>query len=412
MRKFEIPTHYRSNYVQKIKDFRKENDHYKKDFSPTELDFGTVKVYLARHFGFCFGVENAIEIAYKIIEEHPDKNIYLLSEMIHNPGVNQDLLDRGVKFIMDKSGNYIVAWDKISSEDIVMIPAFGTTLETENLLTQKGIDIYKYNTTCPFVEKVWTRSSSLGLDNYTVVIHGKVKHEETKATFSHAKENTPAVIVRDIEETNTLVKILHGEIPKKKFYSLFKGKYSEGFDVTKDLIKIGVVNQTTMLASETQEISDKLKEVMGSVYGKVNIDEHFADTRDTLCYATNDNQQATVELLKTDADLAFVVGGYNSSNTSHIVELLERKFPTYFISDESKIISKEEISHFDISTKIEKNTKSYLPKKDNVKIVITSGASCPDVVVEKVFLKIYSYFPKAKEINEVLVEFLQNKKKT
>jgi len=406
MKNFEIPNHYRSNYVQKIKDYRKANDHYKKDFSPTELDFGSVKVYLARHFGFCYGVENAIEIAYKIIEEHPDKNIYLLSEMIHNPGVNKDLLDRGVKFIMDKSGNYIVDWDKISSEDIVMIPAFGTTLETEKILTEKGIDIYKYNTTCPFVEKVWTRSSTLGEENYTVVIHGKVKHEETKATFSHAKENTPAVIVRDIQETNTLIKILNGEIKKEEFYKLFKGKHSKGFDVNKDLVKIGVVNQTTMLASETQEISDQLKSAMTAVYGMENIQNHFSDTRDTLCYATNDNQQATLELLKTDADLAFVVGGYNSSNTSHIVELLERKFPTYFISDESKIVSKEEILHFDVNTKKEKTTNSYLPEKDKIKIIITSGASCPDVVVEKVFLKLYTFFPHAYDINKVLDGFL------
>ncbi len=327
--------------------------------------------------------------------------------MIHNPGVNQDLLDRGVKFIMDKSGNYIVDWEKISSEDIVMIPAFGTTLETENILTKKGIDIYKYNTTCPFVEKVWTRSSSLGKEDYTVVIHGKVKHEETKATFSHAKENTPAIIVRDIEETNTLIKILKGKIQKEEFYKLFKGKHSEGFDINNDLVKIGVVNQTTMLASETQEISDQLKNTMSSIYGKENIEEHFADTRDTLCYATNDNQQATLELLKTDADLAFVVGGYNSSNTSHIVELLERKFPTYFISDETKIVSKEKILHFDINDKKEKTTNSYLPDKDQIKIIITSGASCPDVVVEKVFLKLYSFFPKAKDINNVLESFLK-----
>jgi len=411
MRNFKIPNNYKSNYVQLIKNFRKERDHYKKDFTPTKLDFGTVKVYLARHFGFCFGVENAIEIAYKIIDENPTKNIYLLSEMIHNPGVNKDLVDRGVKFIMDNTGNYIINWEDISSNDIVMIPAFGTTIEIENILTEKGIDIYKYNTTCPFVEKVWTRSASLGEEDYTVIIHGKVKHEETKATFSHAKENTPAVIVRDINETNTLIKIILGKIPKEEFYNLFKGKYSIGFDVNKDLTKIGVVNQTTMLASETQEISNKLKRTMILIYGEENIDNHFADTGDTLCYATNDNQQATLELLKTDADLAFVVGGYNSSNTSHIVELLERKFPTYFVTNESKIISKEVISHFDVNTKTEKITKSFIPKKDKIKIVITSGASCPDVVVEKVFLKLYSFFPKAKKINNVLDKFLSSTNK-
>ncbi len=411
MRKFDIPKYYKSNYIQKIKNYRKELDHYKKDFSPTELDFGKLKIYLARHFGFCFGVENAIEIANKVIEENPDKNIYLLSEMIHNPGVNKDLVDRGVKFIIDRSGNYNISWDEITSDDIVMIPAFGTTLEIEKILKEKNINTQNYNTTCPFVEKVWTRSASLGKKNYTVVIHGKVKHEETKATFSHAKENSASVIVKDIKETNLLIKIMKGELNKNVFYKIFKGKYSPNFDVEKDLINIGVVNQTTMLASETQEISNALKNAMIELYGIENINNHFADTGDTLCYATNHNQQATVELLKTNADLAIVVGGYNSSNTSHIVELLEKKFRTFFITDETKIISKNKILHFDITKGKEIESNFFLPDKDKVKIVITSGASCPDAVVERVFLKIYSFFPNAENIKNVL-DSLTDKKKT
>ena len=408
MRKFDIPNNYKSNYIQLIKNYRKELDHYKKDFSPTEIDFGKLKIYLARHFGFCFGVENAIEIAYKVIEENPGKNIYLLSEMIHNPGVNKDLQKRGVKFIIDRKGNYNITWDEISSDDIVMIPAFGTTLEIEKIIAEKNIDTRSYNTTCPFVEKVWTRSKSLGEKDYTVIIHGKAKHEETKATFSHAKEYSASVIVRDIEETETLIKIIKGEIPQEDFYKIFAGKFSKNFNVEKDLNKIGVVNQTTMLASETQAISNKLKEAMIDIYGIDNIDEHFADTGDTLCYATNHNQQATLELLKTDADLAIVVGGYNSSNTSHIVELLERKFTTYFINDETKIFNKNKISHFDIETKKEVISNFFLPEKEKVKIVITSGASCPDTVVENVFLKIHSFFPNAKELDIALNDLIGN----
>jgi len=408
MRKFDIPNNYKSNYIQLIKNYRKELDHYKKDFSPTEIDFGKLKIYLARHFGFCFGVENAIEIAYKVIEENPGKNIYLLSEMIHNPGVNKDLQKRGVKFIIDRKGNYNITWDEISSDDIVMIPAFGTTLEIEKIIAEKNIDTRSYNTTCPFVEKVWTRSKSLGEKDYTVIIHGKAKHEETKATFSHAKEYSASVIVRDIEETETLIKIIKGEIPQEDFYNIFAGKFSKNFNVEKDLNKIGVVNQTTMLASETQAISNKLKEAMIDIYGIENIDEHFADTGDTLCYATNHNQQATLELLKTDADLAIVVGGYNSSNTSHIVELLERKFTTYFINDETKIFNKNKISHFDIETKKEVISNFFLPEKEKVKIVITSGASCPDTVVENVFLKIHSFFPNAKELDIALNDLIGN----
>lgn len=404
MKNFEIPVYYKSSIIQKIKSIRKEKDHYKKDFSPTVLDLGHVKIVLARHFGFCYGVENAIEIAYKTIEENPGKKIYLLSEMIHNQGVNADLQANGVDFILDSFGNQIIDWDEVTSKDIVIIPAFGTTLETEEILRKRNIDTMQYNTTCPFVEKVWKKSTSLGNDEYTVIIHGKAKHEETKATFSHAKENSPSVIIRDIEETKILAQIILGEISKNEFYKIFDGKYSKDFDVEKDLEKVGVVNQTTMLASETEEIANCIKETMSKKYGEEQIDGHFADTRDTLCYATNDNQQATIELLKEEADLAIVVGGYNSSNTSHIVELLEEKFDTYFISDQNKIISDKKIQHFDIRLKKEKISIDYLPQKDSLKIIITSGASCPDSVVEAVMLKIISYYKNLRRIDEVLEE--------
>ncbi|MCW8850429.1 MAG: 4-hydroxy-3-methylbut-2-enyl diphosphate reductase, partial [Melioribacteraceae bacterium] len=402
MKNFDIPVYYKSSIIQRIKELRKQRDHYKKDFSPTILDFGPVQIYLARHFGFCYGVENAIEIAYKTIEENPDKKIYLLSEMIHNPGVNADLQANGIEFILDSFGNQIIDWDEIHSSDIVIIPAFGTTLETEQILKSRNIDTLQYNTTCPFVEKVWKKSTSLGKEDFTVIIHGKATHEETKATFSHAKNGTPSVIVRDKKETDYLSKIILGEVASNKFYSFFNGKHSDGFDVERDLEKVGVVNQTTMLATETQEIADSLKETMITKYGISSINNHFADTRDTLCYATNDNQQATIELLKENVDLAFVVGGYNSSNTSHIVELLEGKFQTYFISDQSKIISRSRIQHFDIITKTENISKDYLPSNRKLKIIITSGASCPDSVVESVMLKLLSYFEDTVPLYDVL----------
>lgn len=399
MKNFDIPVYYKSSIIQKIKEIRKERDHYKKDFTPTLLEFGNIDIILARHFGFCFGVENAIEIAYRTIEENPNKKIYLLSEMIHNQGVNADLIANGIEFILDSFGNQIIDWDEITSNDIVIVPAFGTTLETEEILRKRNIDTLKYNTTCPFVEKVWKKSNALGKEDYTVIIHGKANHEETKATFSHAKSGTPSAIVRDIKETKLLSKIILGEIDKKEFYKLFEGKFSEGFDVEKDLVKVGVVNQTTMLASETQEIADCLKDTMIKKYGNEKINNHFADTRDTLCYATNDNQQATLKLLKEEADLAVVVGGYNSSNTSHIVELLESKFNTYFISDETKLISKYKIQHFNKNLKAEKISENYLPENENLKIIITSGASCPDSVVESVMLKLLSFYN-----NKVLIE--------
>lgn len=405
MKSFDIPNYYRSSIISRLKELRKLEDPRKKDFSPTELDFGPIKFLIARHFGFCYGVENAIEIAYKAIEENPGKRIFLLSEMIHNPIVNLDLQSRGIQFIMDTYGNQLINWGEISSDDVVIIPAFGTTLETEKLLKAKGVDTLKYNTTCPFVEKVWTRAEVLGNSNFTVIIHGKYKHEETRATFSHSNRNAKSVIVRNITEAEFLAKFILGDVAKEEFYNFFAGKYSQGFDVAKDLLRIGVVNQTTMLAKETQTIADLLRDAMIKKYGAENLEEHFADTRDTLCYATNDNQSATIGLLERKADLAIVIGGYNSSNTTHLVELLEEKFNTYFIAGAEKIISEELISHFDIHSRKEIVTENYLPQKNTITVALTSGASCPDAVVDETLNKLLSFYENSKNIDDVLTAF-------
>ncbi|MEO8448031.1 MAG: 4-hydroxy-3-methylbut-2-enyl diphosphate reductase [bacterium] len=404
MKTFDIPVFYRSPVISKIKNSRKINDPRKKDYSPTELNFGPVIFFIARHFGFCYGVENAIEISYKAIEENPDKRIFLLSEMIHNSDVNSDLVNRGVKFIMDTSGNQIIEWSDLNSDDIVIIPAFGTTIEIESKLSAAGINPLRYNTTCPFVEKVWNRADSLGKENFTIIIHGKYTHEETRATFSHSKESAPTLIIRDMEEAKSLGDIiLNGNA--EDFHKLFSGRFSKDFDPVAHLQRVGVVNQTTMLATETQEISDYIKQIMITKYGIENVKDHFADTRDTLCYATHDNQNATYGLLEKDADLALVVGGYNSSNTSHIVELCEEKLPTYFISSADKILSKELISHFNLHDHKEVVTNNFLPQKNPVKIILTSGASCPDSIVDEVLQKVLSYFENTKSIDEVISEF-------
>jgi 4-hydroxy-3-methylbut-2-enyl diphosphate reductase len=325
--------------------------------------------------------------------------------MIHNSDVNNDLINRGVKFIMDTSGKHIIEWSELKRDDIVIIPAFGTTLEIENKLSEIGIDPLKYNTTCPFVEKVWNRADSLGKESFTIIVHGKYKHEETRATFSHSKESAPTLIIRDIEESKLIGKFISNEISKKDFYKVFEGRYTKDFDPDIHLERIGVVNQTTMLATETMAIADYLKEIMIGKFGSENVQEHFADTRDTLCYATHDNQKATYGLLEKDADLAVVVGGYNSSNTSHIVELCEERLPTYFISSADKIISNELISHFNIHNQIELSTNNFLPETEPVKIILTSGASCPDSIVDEVLQKILSYFNKVKDLKEVLNDF-------
>jgi len=367
-----------------------------RDFSPTLLDFGPLQIYLARHFGFCYGVENAIEIAFRTVDENPGKHIYLLSEMIHNPQVNADLQSHGVQFLQDTYGKQLVSFDTVTADDIVLIPAFGTTIEIEKMLNEKGIPTEKYNTTCPFVEKVWNRSEAIAKKNYTIIIHGKPNHEETRATFSHAAVNAPSVVVKDMKQAENLAKYITGKKEAASFYEEFKGQFSSGFDVTKDLQQIGVVNQTTMLASDTQAIADFLKQTMIEKYGAADIENHFADTKDTLCYATNDNQGAVTGMLETKADLAIVVGGYNSSNTSHLVELCEEKLPTYFISSEEKILSPKEILHYNFHTKEEIRTTGYLPSTQPVKILITSGASCPDALVEGVINKVAGYFKVSK----------------
>lgn len=379
----------------------------KKDFSPTLLDFGPLRIYLARHFGFCYGVENAIDIAFRTIEENPDKKIFLLSEMIHNPQVNADLKNKGVQFLQDNAGKQIIPFGSLSEEDIVLIPAFGTTLEIEQSLRSIGIHIEHYDTTCPFVEKVWNRSEAIAKENYTIVIHGKPSHEETRATFSHASSSAPSVVVRDMKQTKELAKYISGEKPPEQFYTEFRNQYSKNFDVKKDLERIGVVNQTTMLASDTQAIADFLREVMIKKFNLTDqtIKDHFADTRDTLCYATNDNQSAVLGMLQVQADLAIVVGGYNSSNTSHLVELCEERLPTYFINNEEKILSRETIMHYNFHAQVEQVTQNFLPAKEPVDILITSGASCPDALVEGVIKKMAGFFPASKSINELVIQF-------
>jgi 4-hydroxy-3-methylbut-2-enyl diphosphate reductase len=390
MKSFNVPTHYRSALINAIKQKRKADDKLKKDFSPTHLQIGSLEVILARHFGFCYGVENAIEIAFRAIDENPGKNIFLLSEMIHNPNVNADLLARGVRFMMSTSGKMLISWDDLTTEDIVIIPAFGTTVEMEALLRNKGIEPTTYETTCPFVEKVWNRAERIGKDGYTIIVHGKPNHEETRATFSHSNVHTPTLVIKDMEEAKELAQFITNQKPISDFYIRFKGQYSDSFNVERDLQKIGVVNQTTMLASETQAIADFLKQTILSHYSTElgNETDRFAETRDTLCYATNDNQSAVQGMLQKEADFALVIGGYNSSNTSHLVELCEEKLPTFYIKDEFCLINDQLIAHYDWRQHTEEITNNFMPNKTQLRVMVTSGASCPDALVEKVIIRL------------------------
>jgi 4-hydroxy-3-methylbut-2-en-1-yl diphosphate reductase len=407
MKTFQVPAAYRSPLISAIKNKRRSEDKMKKDFSPNFLNFGSLHIYLARHFGFCYGVENAIDIAFRIVDENPGKRIFLLSEMIHNPRVNQDLENKGIRFLQDTHGKQLIDFDSLQTEDIVITPAFGTSLEIDALLRSRGIRTENYNTTCPFVEKVWNRSAQIAEKKFTVIIHGKPGHEETRATFSHASAGGPALVIRDMEEARVLSRFINKEKPSVEFFDVFSERVSKGFDPAADLERIGVVNQTTMLATETQQIADYLKEVIqkNAALRNENPADRFADTRDTLCYATNDNQSAVSGMLLIPADLAMVVGGYNSSNTSHLVELCEEKMATYFIEGPEKMISGEEIRHFDLHVKREIRTANWVPAVRPLRVLLTSGASCPDAIVESVIHKLCALIPESKSPEELIGQF-------
>ncbi|KPP94284.1 MAG: 4-hydroxy-3-methylbut-2-enyl diphosphate reductase IspH [Bacteroidetes bacterium HLUCCA01] len=399
---------YQSPIIRTVKESRQILDPRKKDLTPSVLDFGSVRYLIPRHFGFCYGVQNAIDIAYRAVEQNEGKRIFLLSEMIHNPTVNEDLLRRGVKFLFETDGTEIIPVDSLTPDDIVIVPAFGTTVEMQRRLEAVGINPYQYDTTCPFVEKVWNRGAKLGKKGHSLVIHGKYQHEETRATFSHAAQDSPVVVVYNPAETRILADIMTGRRPVAEFQDVFGHKSTPGFDPVRDLQRFGVINQTTMLASETREVMEILREAAVERFGEADIEKHFADTSDTLCYATNENQGATMGLLAEDADLAIVVGGYNSSNTMHIVELLEGKFPTYHIRDAAEMDSPEQIRHFNQWEKVVENTSDWLPAHPRpLTVAITSGASCPDALVDEVILKLNGFVGGTRSVEEAMAEYTE-----
>jgi 4-hydroxy-3-methylbut-2-enyl diphosphate reductase len=393
MKTFDIPVHYRSALVSLVKEWRNKA-HARKDFTPTWLDFGPLQVGLPRHFGFCFGVERAVERVYKALEEHPGQRLFLVSEMIHNPDVNAHLLDRGIRFLASPSGERLFDWQTLTPDDVVIIPAFGATVEVMDELRALGVNLQEYDTTCPFVVKVWRRSAELGGEQHTVVVHGKHEHEETRATFS--RQVGPSLIVRDLAETGFLVECILGNRSPEEFHAFFRGRYSSGFDPERDLSRIGVVNQTTMLASETEEVARRIQQALATRYGKDRLPHHFADTSDTLCYATNENQASALALASACADAAFVVGGYNSSNTRQLVSIFRQHLPTYFIRNAGQFQPDGTVWHYDSQTKTEiADSLDYLKtsalQQPPVRVILASGASCPDSTLEEVLDWLVNY---------------------
>jgi len=406
-RQFDVPDFYRSPIVTRVKAARRAADPRKKDLDPSVLDFGPLRVKLARHFGFCFGVENAIEIAYRALDEHPEAaaagRIHLLSEMIHNPHVNEDLQARGVRFLRTTAGEQLIPFSDLGPDDLVIVPAFGAPTETLAELSDRGVDVQAYDTTCPFVVRVWKKGAQIGQKGFTVVVHGKRQHEETRATFSRAAADAPVVVVRDPEETEALAAVIEGREGADFFWSQFEGKTSDGFDPARDLARIGVVNQTTMLATETAAIAERLRQ---AVIARDGDDANVADTSDTLCYATKENQDATDALIASGADLAIVVGGYNSSNTSHLVELCEDAgLPTFFVKDAGELVSPDLVRHFDWRAKTMRETHAWLPEARPLEVLLTAGASCPDALLDAVIQRLLGWTDGTRPVEEALEPF-------
>ena len=390
-----VPNHYAGGIIQAVKEFRLV--HGKRSLTPTRLEIGRLQILIPRYFGFCFGVERAIHMAFSGIEKNPGRPLYLVSQIIHNPLVNLDLQARGVHFLFDAQGKRQILESQITAGDLVLIPAFGTTLEIEGSLQRSGIDTASerfrdtYDTTCPFVSKVWDCGEQLGREGYTIIIHGKFNHEETRATQSHIARYARTMVVLDRDEATQVSNFITGKIGLEEFGAGFAEKWAAGFDPEVDLERLAVVNQTTMLAEETQEVTRILQDAMRTRYGEEKLDYHFANTSDTLCYATHWNQNATKALLSARPDLAVIVGGYNSSNTSHLVEICSQVVPSYLIESSTELLSPQQIRHFDLRSKAQAVTQNWLPASLPVRIAVTSGASCPDVLMNQVIEKIAAF---------------------
>ena len=409
--------------------------------APVTLDFGAIRYVIPSHFGFCLGVKNAIERAYETLAENPGRRVFMLSELIHNPFVNEDLLRRGLRYLQtDKGVPYTTSgrvaraptagaaaapdellWDTLTTDDIVIIPAFGATDEDKRRLVRKGLPVYQYDATCMLVEKVWKAARAYGREGYTVVIHGKHEHEETKATFSNTRRFAPAVIVRNLEEARQLGEIIASSDARRqqRFTELFAGRHTAGFDVARHLERVAVVNQTTLLMNETIAIIEYLRGVYRPKFGD---DTHVGggSRRDTLCYATQVNQDALSRALAEPLDAALVIGGKNSSNTYQLFRLCEQKLgpKAFFIQSESSIPSPQAVEHYLYVGGGSGHTESRplwsnlpaVPTRGNTvagtpkRILITGGASCPDGIIQQVITRLNSFFPPAslRSVDDVL----------
>ncbi len=409
---------YQSALCSAIKAVRRTKE--KTSGEPAILDFGPVRYVIPSHFGFCLGVQNAIERAYEAVASNPGKRVFMLSELIHNPFVNEDLLARGLRYLQTDKGLPLcddgrvatglqdpqALWNQLTGEDIVIIPAFGATNEDKVRLIKRGLSIREHDATCMLVEKVWKAARRYAEEGFTVVIHGKAEHEETKATFSNSSAYGPALMIRNRTHAEALAEVIRAEGAEKTrlFEAAFAGLYSEGFDPQRDLAKLAVVNQTTLLRNETLGIIDYLRAVIVEKYGEAQVEQHLwsKGKGDTLCYATQVNQDALQKAVQEPIDAALVVGGRNSSNTYQLYRVCEARFGdnAHYIQSEANILSFDKIRHYIFpysgtvsAAECEVDRPFLKVSKRPIQILLTGGASCPDGIIQQVISRINGFFP-------------------
>ncbi|HUJ09913.1 MAG TPA: 4-hydroxy-3-methylbut-2-enyl diphosphate reductase [Verrucomicrobiae bacterium] len=369
----QVELHYRSQIVEKLRQ------------RGGEFQAAGLRVRLAKEFGFCYGVERAIDLAYAARRVFPNQPIYILGEIIHNPEVNEQLIAMGIKFLSGPIKSASI--DDLKEDDVVIIPAFGAEVATMDKLKAKGCQLV--DTTCGDVMSVWKRVTQNAKEQFTSIIHGKSKHEETKATSSRATANGGGhyLVVLNLPETEYVCNYIRHGGNKAEFLAKFARAHSPGFDPDLHLESIGVANQTTMLRSETEEIQRRLRQAMIDRHGAAEIDKHYR-MFDTICGATQERQDALIHLLQERLDMMIVVGGYNSSNTSHLAEMSEGRMPTFFIRNASKILSDKSILHFNLHKQEEVLTENWLPN-GNLYIGITAGASCPNNLIDDAVRRLF-----------------------
>ncbi len=372
----QVEQHYRSRVVEYMR------------HSGSSLSAAGLTVKLAKAFGFCYGVERAIDLAYAAAKYFAGKPIYLLGEIIHNPEVNDQLAAMGIHSLKEGPNGYDLS--HLAEGDVVIIPAFGAEVKVMEELKNKAC--FMVDTTCGDVMSVWKRVRQYQRERVTSIIHGKAWHEETKATSSRAinEEGTGHyLVVYNLEETDYVCNYIRNGGNKDEFLLKFNGAYSPGFDPDQHLKAVGVANQTTMMRGETEEVQNRIRQAIEDRYGKHGLADHFRFF-DTICGATQERQDALKVMLDDPMDLLIVVGGYNSSNTSHLAEMGESVLPTYFIKNAAKLISPSLITHYNQHTHQEVETRDWLPD-GNVVVGITAGASCPNNVIEETIKRIFDF---------------------